>query len=620
MTLKNCKVTFQPTNKELEIPVGTPLKEAMDLAGLDFDFPCGGRGKCGKCRVRVIEGAVSPSDSEQAQLSEEEIKAGFRLACSAVVQGDMTVELPLSGTKGHKILVAGAERSMRLDPHLDKVYLDVPQPSIEDQRSDWGRTKNALEAKKGKDYRISLPALQSLPMTLREKKFACTAVVSGDEVVGVESGDTSGKMLGMAFDIGTTTVVGYLLDLLTGKDLGAASTMNPQTKYGADVISRVTFADGKNGLEKLHHSIIDAMNRLIGEAALGAGCSREDIYAVSVVGNSCMHHLFLGLSPKHIALAPYVPVTGSSQEVDAGSLGIEINTAGKVYVLPNIAGFVGADTVGVVLATEMDQSDKIRLAIDIGTNGEIVLGTKDRLLSCSTAAGPAFEGAQISCGMRGTAGAIDSVKFGEDFVYTTIDDEKPEGICGSGLIDVVAGMLNVGVLDAKGRILTPEQLAGTPAERFADRIVEYEGIRSFLMAPAEETAQGRPLCITQKDVRELQLAKGAISTGVEALLESYAIKPEDVFEVILAGAFGNYLDKHSACVIGLIPSCLEDRVKPVGNAAGTGAKVALLSAEEYRRSAQIAGTVEYIELGALHNFMELFSKALYFPSREKQEA
>ncbi len=362
------------------------------------------------------------------------------------------------------------------------------------------------------------------------------------------------------------------------------------------------------------------MNRLIGEAALGAGCSREDIYAVSVVGNSCMHHLFLGLSPKHIALAPYVPVTGSSQEVDAGSLGIEINTAGKVYVLPNIAGFVGADTVGVVLATEMDQSDKIRLAIDIGTNGEIVLGTKDRLLSCSTAAGPAFEGAQISCGMRGTAGAIDSVKFGEDFVYTTIDDEKPEGICGSGLIDVVAGMLNVGVLDAKGRILTPEQLAGTPAERFAGRIVEYEGIRSFLMAPAEETAQGRPLCITQKDVRELQLAKGAISTGVEALLESYAIKPEDVFEVILAGAFGNYLDKHSACVIGLIPSCLEDRVKPVGNAAGTGAKVALLSAEEYRRSAQIAGTVEYIELGALHNFMELFSKALYFPSREKQEA
>ncbi|NLH27053.1 MAG: DUF4445 domain-containing protein [Syntrophomonadaceae bacterium] len=615
--MEKCKITFYPINKDMEVPVGTALKKAMNDAGLDFDFPCGGRGRCGKCRVRIREGVVPPSDSDRVHFDEEELKEGYRLACTLTVQGDLVLELPQEVT-GHKILIDAAERSMEIKPHLQKVHLEVKEPSIEDQKADWDRLRDELAAVKGdKDYRITLPALQALPKVLREKKFSITAVIADNKVTGLEAGDTTDRMLGIAFDIGTTTVVGYLMDLLTGKELGAVSTMNPQTKYGADVISRITYSSQEaGGLEILHKAIIEAVNSLIGEAVEKVGARREDVYALTFVGNSCMHHLLLGLEPRYIALAPYVPVTGSTQEINADELGIKVNPAGKVYVLPNIAGFVGADTIGVILATELDESSEIRLAIDIGTNGEMVLGNKDRLLACSTAAGPAFEGAQISCGMRGTAGAIDTVRMDDEFTYTTINDERPVGICGSGLIDVISVMLDTGVIDSRGRIANPNELAGTSAEKLADRIVDLDGMRAFLLAPAAETGHGKPLFITQQDVRELQLAKGAIATGVQILLDVYGIGYDDVFEVILAGAFGNYLDKHSACAIGLIPSSLEDRVRPVGNAAGTGAKVALLSAAEYRRSARIASFVEYEELAAYPKFTEIFANSLSFPKKD----
>ncbi|MFY9139724.1 MAG: ASKHA domain-containing protein [Thermacetogeniaceae bacterium] len=615
--MEKCKITFYPINKDMEVPVGTALKKAMNDAGLDFDFPCGGRGRCGKCRVRIREGVVPPSDSDRVHFDEEELKEGYRLACTLTVQGDLVLELPQEVT-GHKILIDAAERSMEIKPHLQKVHLEVKEPSIEDQKADWDRLRDELAAVKGdKDYRITLPALQALPKVLREKKFSITAVIADNKVTGLEAGDTTDRMLGIAFDIGTTTVVGYLMDLLTGKELGAVSTMNPQTKYGADVISRITYSSQEaGGLEILHKAIIEAVNSLIGEAVEKVGARREDVYALTFVGNSCMHHLLLGLEPRYIALAPYVPVTGSTQEINADELGIKVNPAGKVYVLPNIAGFVGADTIGVILATELDESSEIRLAIDIGTNGEMVLGNKDRLLACSTAAGPAFEGAQISCGMRGTAGAIDTVRMDDEFTYTTINDERPVGICGSGLIDVISVMLDTGVIDSRGRIANPNELAGTSAEKLADRIVDLDGMRAFLLAPAAETGHGKPLFITQQDVRELQLAKGAIATGVQILLDVYGIGFDDIYEVILAGAFGNYLDKHSACAIGLIPSSLEDRVRPVGNAAGTGAKVALLSAAEYRRSARIASFVEYEELGAYPKFSEIFANSLYFPEKD----
>lgn len=616
--MKRFRVVFQPGNREAYVPSGITLKEAMDMAGIPFDFPCGGRGKCGKCRIKIVEGAAPPAAAEREHLDAQEIAEGVRLACLAVVESDLVVELPYEKTPEHKILMESMERSVKIDPHLSKVCVEVVPPSLEDQRSDWQRLRDALAERdeRCKEFGISLPVLRRLPQTLREAKYRVTVVAGNDQVLGIEAGDTSERMLGIAFDIGTTTIVGYLLDLRTGEELSVVSALNPQTRFGADVISRITFASQEeDGLSKLQSAVVEMLDSLVGEAVERAGARREDVYAMTVVGNTCMHHLFLGIDPKHLALSPYVPVVSEPLSLAAAEIGIAINPAGKIYVLPNIAGFVGADTVAVLLATELDWSDRIRLAIDIGTNGEIVLGSRERLVACSAAAGPAFEGAQISSGMRGAAGAIDHVRFGEDVEYTVIGGGKPKGICGSGLLDAVAGLIAVGVIDRKGRILEPERLVGTPAARFKSRIIKHEEMSAFLLADASETAHGRAIMITQRDVRELQLAKGAIATGIRVLMEKLGIAVEEITEVLLAGAFGNYMDPHSACTIGLIPPELEDRVKPIGNAAGTGAKLALLSRGEFQRAAAIARFVEYVELGSYPNFPTLFANSMGFPEQ-----
>lgn len=616
--MRRHRVVFQPGDREAYVPSGVTLKEAMDMAGIPFDFPCGGRGKCGKCRVKIAEGAAQPSAAEREHLEAQDLEEGFRLACLTVVESDLVVELPYEKTPEHKILMESMERSVKIDPHLTKVCVEVAPPSLEDQRSDWQRLRDVLaERDEGyKGFGVSLGVLRCLPQALREAKYRVTVVAGDGQVIGVEPGDTGEKMLGIAFDIGTTTIVGYLLDLRTGEELSVVSALNPQTRFGADVISRITFASQEeDGLSKLQAAVVGMLDSLVGEAVEKAGARREDVYAMSVVGNTCMHHLFLGIDPKHLALSPYVPVVSEPLAIAAAELGITINPAGKIYVLPNIAGFVGADTVAVLLAAEMDWSDRIRLAIDIGTNGEIVLGSKERLVACSAAAGPAFEGAQISSGMRGAAGAIDHVRFGEDVEYTVIGGGKPKGICGSGLLDAVAGLIEVGVIDRKGKILEPERLMGTPAARFKERLIRHEGMSAFLLADASETAHGRAIMITQRDVRELQLAKGAIATGIRVLMEKLGIAAEEIEEVLLAGAFGNYMDPHSACAIGLIPPELEDRVRPIGNAAGTGAKLALLSRGEFQRAAVIARFVEYVELGSYPNFPTLFANSMGFPER-----
>ncbi|MGB9793062.1 MAG: ASKHA domain-containing protein [Thermacetogeniaceae bacterium] len=616
--MKRFRVVFQPGNRETYIPGGVTLKEAMDMAGIPFDFPCGGRGKCGKCRVKIAEGAAPPATAEKEHLDAWEIEEGVRLACLAVVERDLVVELPYEKTPEHKILMESVERSVKLDPHLLKAYVEVEPPSLEDQRSDWRRLRDAL-AEKDERYRdsgVSLGVLRDLPQALRAAKYKVTAVAGDGQIIGVEAGDTTDKMLGIAFDIGTTTIVGYLLDLRTGEELSVVSALNPQTRFGADVISRITFATQEDGgLTKLQSAVVEMLNSLVGEAAEKAGVRREDVYAMTVVGNTCMHHLFLGINPKHLALSPYVPVVSEPLALAADELQIRINPAGRIFVLPNIAGFVGADTVAVLLATELDWSDGIKLAIDIGTNGEIVLGSRERLVACSAAAGPAFEGAQISSGMRGAQGAIDHVRFGDDVEYTVIGGGKPKGICGSGLLDAVAGLIKLGIIDRRGRISEPEQLAGTSAERFKGRLIKYEGMSAFLLADESETEHGRAIMITQRDVRELQLAKGAIATGIQVLMEKLGIGVTDIKEVLLAGAFGNYMDPHSACAIGLIPPELEERVKPIGNAAGTGAKLALLSRGEFQRAAAIARFVEYVELGSYPSFPTIFANSMSFPER-----
>ncbi|MCG0276659.1 MAG: ASKHA domain-containing protein [Thermosediminibacteraceae bacterium] len=585
--MKKYTVTILPDNIQVPAEENASLKKVFTENGIKFEFPCGGMGKCKKCKVKVIK-----------ENSQEET-----LACQLKVAGDLVIELPKKEQK-YEILAEGLERRVVLDPLVKKVYLKIPQPSLKDNRDDWKRLAGNLEIKP------DLKILRELPEKLRESDFKVTLATSGDEILAVEKGDTSEKLLGMAFDIGTTTLAGYLLNLKTGRELARVSALNPQTNYGADVISRINLAsESQEGLDKLYKEVVGEINKMIERAVDEAGYNREDVYAITVVGNTTMQHLFLKIQPKYLARAPYVPVVTEPIVVDAAELSIKINPAGKVFVLPNIAGFVGADTVSAALACEMDESDELTLLIDIGTNGEMVLGTKERLFACSTAAGPAFEGAHISCGMRGATGAIDHVKIDGGIEYTVIGGVKPVGICGSGLLDAVAELLKVGIIDKKGRIIKPEKISGL-GQMYRERLKEINGFMAFVLE--ENTGTGQPVYVNQKDIRELQLAKGAIAAGIEILLEIFDAKVEDIKKVFLAGAFGNYLKPESACRVGLIPPELEGKIKPVGNAAGAGAKLALLSEKEYERAVMLSRKIQYIELSAVAKFSNVFAKKLEF--------
>lgn len=589
--MRELKVTVYPQGVKVTTEEGKTLKDVFLAAGIPFDFPCGGLGKCGKCRVQIKEGGRERSV----------------LACQFQVTED-TVVVTGAGPGEQRILERGVNRQVALNPLVKKIKAVLPQPSLADNRPDWTRLRESggLNEVKG-----DLSLLRSLPEKLRRSNFEVNLVLAEEEVLAIREGDLSFPLLGMAFDIGTTTVVGYLLDLETGRELATVSALNPQTRYGADVISRIAYAaQEERGLDRLHEEIVAGINRLIAEATAKAGCDPADIFAVTIAGNTTMHHLFLKLSPENLARVPYVPVIKEAVVAGAAELNLAINPRGKVFVLPNIAGFVGADTVAAALAAEMDTGSRLRLLLDIGTNGEMVLGTGEKLLACSTAAGPAFEGAQISCGMRGEEGAIDHVMSGEELRYTVIGGGKPRGICGSGLVDIVAWLLEAGIVDAGGRILPPEKITVPAGQKYRERVVVKDGVRAFVIADGEEAE--RPVYLTQKDIRELQLAKGAIAAGIEILLKHWGAQVDDIAEVLLAGAFGNYLNPRSACRIGLLPPELEGRIRVVGNAAGAGAKFALLSRSEYRRALRLARRIHYIELSAEKEFSSLLVKKLNF--------
>lgn len=616
MALKSYKIYFKLGVKALDVPEGRLLKDVLNEARLDVEFTCGGRGRCGKCRIKILEGASLPAVAEQRLLNADEIQEGIRLACLTKVRNDLTVELPDWSNLQHHILQTTGDTEIKIEPHIEKTFVKLREPSLADPSSDWLRIKeslNQLNLPQDLSDNLPLSILQKLPETIREAQYAVTLVTYGDQLLAIEKGNTTHIMLGMAFDIGTTTIVGYLMDLHAGTELSVVSTLNPQTKFGADVITRTNFvSQQKDGLKQLHRTLIEAVNKLLDEVLQKTGLTKENVYALTIVGNTCMHHLFLGVSPQNIAVSPYVPAISAPLVLNASDINININPMGKVFVLPNIAGFVGADTVAVLLATEMDKDKTIKLAIDIGTNGEIALGSGEKILACSAAAGPAFEGAQISSGMRGAVGAIEHVSFGEGLKYSVIGDVKPQGICGSALLDAVAGLLELGVVDRRGRLIPPEKWTNPASVILKMNVIEHEGSRAFVLVDSSATSHGRPILVTQHDIRELQLAKGAIAAGIKILLEKYGIAVNRVEEVLLAGAFGNYMNPHSACVIGLIPKELESKVRMVGNAAGAGAKQALLSSSEYRRAAAVASFVEFVELGTQPNFTNSFALSSYF--------
>ena len=588
------------------------ISEAAHEAGLSLHLPCGGKGKCGKCRVTVLSGKVSePTEEELAALTEQELALGVRLACMALLEGDAVVELPPEARViGTKALNGDLVRSVGIAPNVHQIPLKLPPPRLEDQRSDFSRLRDGL-ATFAPELAVCPAVLRILPAMMREGKFEVVASVVGSRLVDVTPGTMRPRTLGVAVDIGTTTVVAYLVDLLTGKQLTTAAAYNEQGRHGADVISRIEYCNTREGgLAELRSLVLGTINGVIGEALAESGCDAQSVYEVTVVGNTAMSHLFMGLDPRYLAQAPYIPVTAGPHQLRPDDAGLDMHPRGSVFCLPTIAGFVGADTVGVLLATEIVEREHAVLAVDIGTNGEVALWSGERLLVASCAAGPAFEGAQIEHGMRAAPGAIEHVMLRDgDIELQTIADQPAVGICGSGLFDAMARVLELGVVGSSGRFRDSAASEGLSAQLLR-RIVGEGNERRFILSDPDEAS---PIYLSQRDVRQLQLAKGAVRAAVEILLEVAGLKPEDLGEVLLAGAFGNYVDPASALRMGMLPPLPLERIKGVGNAAGAGALLALISVEERRRASALAAAAEHIELSQRPEFQMAFMDAMMFP-------
>ena len=584
------KVFFTKEKKEITVQEGTTVLEAERMAGLSPDAPCGGAGKCGKCTVKI--------------------NSSVEKACQIKITADLEVET-IEKKSEHRILVKGTERAVAFHPELEILDIDIQPCKVGENSSDWTRlceaVNNKLQEKGNRADRIFQPKMEVLPMIsrlMKEKDGKARAIVSGDQILELKEQNEK-PVLMAAFDIGTTTVAGYLLDGKTGEQLATASSLNTQTEYGADVIMRANYSL-EHGADELSACIRVLLKKLIRALCTEAGKEPEDIYQVSVVGNTCMHHLFLGIVPDSLVHAPYNPAISQGLIFPAEKFRLGIHPGGQLIALPVIAGFVGADTVACLLAVNLEDEKKMTLMIDIGTNGEIVLGNSSRRIACSTAAGPAFEGAKIACGMRGAEGAIEHAHLEEGkLVYKVIGGGKPTGICGSGLIDIIAGLLEAGVIDETGRLIE------------GPRVVQIdENTKSaYLLAGPSESGNGKPVYLSQKDIREVQLAKGAIAAGIALLAEQMGITLEQIEQVYIAGAFGNYMDPAGACRIGMLPGILKERIIPVGNAAGEGAKLALLNKEELERAERLARHTEFLELAALPEFQDEFVDQLEFPEK-----
>jgi uncharacterized 2Fe-2S/4Fe-4S cluster protein (DUF4445 family) len=606
------KVTFLPKETSTRVPAGTTLFHAAAWTGQPIESTCGGRGTCGKCRVQVIQGSVPVTPADLQHLPQEDIAGGWRLSCQSEVRDEMIVHVPrLLSTP--KTAMFGVGRQVLLDPNVHKVHLKLAEPTLHDQRSDVQRLKEALR-QEGFAMSADLPVVRTLPKALRDSEFDVTAVLCGDSLLCVEPADTTGACFGIAFDLGTTTIVGTLMDLNNGETRAVTSNLNAQAIHGGDVLSRISHTMGKKeGLQEMQHFASFTMNGIIERLVAESGIPLDRIYEITVAGNLTMMHLLLGIDPEPISVTPFAPAVSHGLNLRAVDLGITIHPEGRVFLFPAIGSYVGGDIVAGLLATALPRGNKLRLFVDVGTNGEIALGSEPRTLSTAAPAGPAFEGAEISCGMRATTGAIEGVQITEDsVVLQTIQDAPPVGLCGSGLIDAVAQLYKRGLMDATGRMRSAEDLKGRVPDALASRLITVDGVRAFVLATEKETG-GRRILFSQKDVRQLQFAKGSIASGIRVLMKEMGVAPDDLQEVLLAGAFGSYINPDAARIIGLVPAVPLGRIRAVGNAAGEGAKIALLSYREREAAEVMPGRVEYIELSGREDFNDIFMSVLGFP-------
>ncbi|HZK27629.1 MAG TPA: ASKHA domain-containing protein [Thermoclostridium sp.] len=609
-------VHTENSNISFHVPDGITLLEALKNQGFNMETPCNGKGVCGKCRV-LIHNLIPYTAEERMHLSESEIDKGIHLSCMVNVIDDMEISLNINKQNASIITHANVSETEGR-PVVKKRFVSMPQPSIEDQRSDEQRLMDSIRRIESKSLsafnHLSLSFLKKLPIALRNKEFNVTLVDTLGRITGVESGNTVLKNYGVAVDIGTTTLAAYLYDMNTGKNAAISSLLNPQKKHGADVISRIEYASkSKDNLLEMSQIIQNALNDLINELTISAGIKNADIYAVTLSGNTTMLHLLLGIPSENIASAPFVPVTLSALILGSEELQLDINPSGNLFVLPSVSAYVGSDTTSAVLSTGLHKRDGISLLVDIGTNGEIVIGNNSFLYACSTAAGPAFEGANIACGMGGIEGAISSVCVMDDgnFEIKTIGEKHPIGICGSGLVDAVSCMLEIEILDETGRIVDSDEMSDT-AKKYGDRIISINNQPAFLLVAASDTGHGEQIYISQKDIRELQNAKAAIAAGISVLIKATKSEVTDIKNVYLSGGFGNFISIESALNIGLLPKELSDRVTPVGNAAGAGAIYALMSEEKLSQACDIARKIQYIELSSNVDFTNEYTENMFF--------
>ena len=635
-------VIFLPSGRGGKVPNGITIIEASRLLGVGIEALCGSRHMCGKCKVRIETGRIRPygiesipenagpwQTIESEHITSEERGLGFRLGCIATLRGDLLINVPEESRAG-KQLVSKAARPIPIDhdPAVKTYFLKLPEATLTDPAADFERLSRALEAKYGlTDLSIDLFALRSLGKALRAGKWEVTVSVwMVREIIRVRP-SRAGPSYGLAVDIGTTTIAGYLCDLETMEVAATASMMNPQVHYGEDVISRIDYCfNDPEGLHRMSAAVVDGLNTLIEQALSEAARHTDqpirpsDIEDVAVCGNTCMQHFLLQLDPEAIGAVPFTPTNHSGLNIKARDLGLRVNRSANVYVLPNIAGFVGGDSVGVILVEEPQNSDDTVLIIDIGTNGELVIGNRERMIcsTCSCATGPALEGAQIKFGMRASSGAIERVQISPEtyevdykvvdreawLSYSDPEDMRTRGICGSAVLDALAEMFKAGIVAGSG--------AFNPAVE-TERLRENPdtGQKEFVLAWSVETVIGKDVVITQNDIRQIQLAKAAIYTGCKLMLRRLNLQRPD--RIMMAGAFGNHIDINLALVLGMFPDCPPERISSIGNAAGDGCRATLLDLKKRTEADRIARRVEYVELTLLEEFQQNLIDAIHIP-------
>jgi len=626
------KVTFYPDNKSIEVEKGKTILSAAISAGVYINSSCGGDGVCGRCKVILKKGQVIAHPS--GRISLEERKKGFYLACLTTVQSDLEIEIPpesrldlekltlqeidlrLKGLYSESEEIESAESILGEEifvhsPLATKLYLELPKPNLEDKISDLERLYRQI--RRIQDIPImqtGLANIRRLGDLLRSSDWKVTVNLGKrngtTEIVLIEPGDTSQKNFGLCFDIGTTTISGQLVDLNTKKVLGTKATYNKQASFGSDVITRIIYAQEEDGLEKLHHAVIDSMNQMIHELIQEHNIDLNDVNCVLCAGNTTMVHLLLRVEPTYIRREPYVPTANFVPTIRAAEAGIKINPRGLLSCVPGVSSYVGGDTAAGVLSCGLDEEEALSILIDIGTNGEIVLGNKDFLVACSASAGPAFEGSGVSCGMRASKGAIQKVTINPaDFQvkYNTIQDILPRGICGSGYIDIISEMLRIGLIDKSGKIKTQN----------SKRIRNSEYGKEFVVAFKDESDSTSDIVITEADIENIKRAKAAIYAATAILVKHMGLEFSRINKIFVAGGFGTYIDVANAINIGLLPDLDKSRFIFVGNSSLAGARSVLLSYEAMKRAFGIVKKMTCFELSVESEYMNEYMAALFFP-------